>query len=305
MTSSNKKVPIDFLGIGAPRCGTTWLAACLNEHPQLCISKVKERGVFKEDGTLYKKEIFDKNFSSCKNDTLRGTFPVNYLYRKEFAKYLGKHSPNLKIIVMLRNPVDRLHSHLLLKQSVGKIKQGLSLDKIYNQKHPHSFVKASNYSKYLPVWLSEFPSTQVFIGIQEEMMKNPTVVLKDIYNFLGVDDSFRAPSANKTINATMEKRRKMKSVTYVITQLKTLKQKIEKYSFGKVIIFIWRKLKLPYLIERLEKKNRIILLARKNKQEKPQISNQIRSKFEKIFEKDISYVEKVIGRKLKEWRIGV
>jgi len=296
------KIPIDFLGIGAPRCGTTWLAACLNEHPQICISKTKECGIFKGKNTLYGEEVFHRNFSYCKNDTLRGTFPVNYLYRDDFAKLLRNHNKNIKIIVMLRNPVDRIHSHLLLWQSLGKIQKHISINKLPYYKNTYPFIESSYYSKYLPIWISEFTRERVFIGIYEDMTENPTKFLKDVYRFLNVDDSFNAPSAHKVINSAMEKRIIRKFVIYITMQLKNTRRKVKKKYLGKNIILAWRKLGLSHLTKKINQKSMMVTPVSIKKKMGPRIPPATRAKLIKLYEEDISYIERITGKKLDSWR---
>ena len=54
MNQKNRNFKVDFIGIGAPRCGTTWIAKCLSEHPQICLSSVKETDFF---GKYYRKGL--------------------------------------------------------------------------------------------------------------------------------------------------------------------------------------------------------------------------------------------------------
>jgi len=130
-----------------------------------------------------------------------------------------------------------------------------------------------------------------------------SLFLKNVYNFLGVADSFRAPSANKVINSAMEKRRKLRFSAYITTQLKKARRNTEKFSVGRIIILMWRKLRLFKIIESLERKSRAVVPASARKKNKPQISHSTRSALLKLYTEDVSYVEKVTGKKLDTWKL--
>ena len=100
---------------GAAKSGTTPLHNLLNQHPEICMSKVKEPGYWKNENfqefkTIEKQnylDLFDK--SSCK---IYGDSSTAYMYHQYFIKNINnnyKDSP--KFIFVLRNPIDRCVSH--------------------------------------------------------------------------------------------------------------------------------------------------------------------------------------------------
>ena len=98
--------------------------------------------------------------------------------------------PELKIIYLLRNPIERTWSQA--NRSVRQtLLQGSDTDpqvirEFMDSEEPH---RRSDYFKTLQVWESFYPQEQIFIGFFEQLSQNPSQLLLDIYQFLGVDSS--------------------------------------------------------------------------------------------------------------------
>ena len=116
--------------VGAPKAGTTSLHYYLNEHPEILMSSVKEPDFFLEkeidDIGLYygttRIETSDKYhnlFSDKKDEEIFGESSVSYLYYPEVPKRIKEYNTEAKIIIMLRNPVDRAFSHYLMDFKLG------------------------------------------------------------------------------------------------------------------------------------------------------------------------------------------
>src|SRR3989344_5640213 len=106
--SGNINFKVDFIGVGAPKCGTTWIAECLAEHPDVCFSWNKEPHFFNRDREYEKSlDYYRTYFKNCENKKLRGEYTVNYLYFDSAADRIKKHFPGTKIIIALRNPIER------------------------------------------------------------------------------------------------------------------------------------------------------------------------------------------------------
>ena len=112
----NKIKKPDFFIVGAPKCGTTALANYLGQHPDIFMAKQKESHHFATDLIPYddywrNRNHYLKIFQEAKENQIIGEASVFYLLSQEAAKNIKKFSPNAKIIIMLRNPVDLLYSH--------------------------------------------------------------------------------------------------------------------------------------------------------------------------------------------------
>ena len=131
--------------VGAPKAGTSSLHFYLNQHPEICMSSVKEPNFFsaKEvENLYYNSQIVSstKDYNSLfESDVkIKGESSVSYLYYKEVAKRIYEYNAKAKIIIMLRKPVDRLFSHYLMDKRLGLC--SVSLQEIYDNRVVQPFV---------------------------------------------------------------------------------------------------------------------------------------------------------------------
>ncbi len=119
--------------VGAPRCGTTSLHSLLAQHPEIYMSPVKEPHFFARDvnqryeehvgrriPSLYKDlERYLKLFEGAGDKKIRGESSVYYLYSRVAAEEIQRFDPAAKIVILLREPVDFLHSLYGRLRSMG------------------------------------------------------------------------------------------------------------------------------------------------------------------------------------------
>lgn len=198
---------LDFVGIGAERAATSWIATVLREHPEVCFSKPKETHFFDDkDPHLFAVKSFryewgmdwyKKHFAHCKNAVM-GEFSPSYLYRKVSARRIQKHFPNVKIIVSLRDPVERAFSQYLHDQQIGLIKN-ISFEKALKQ-YENYFEKGLHY-KHLAFYYSLFPAGNILVLLVDDIKKNPKCEIAKLYKFLGLKGvDFVPESLNKKLN---------------------------------------------------------------------------------------------------------
>jgi hypothetical protein len=111
--------PPNFFIIGAPKCGTTSLAAWLAEHPSIFMSPAKEPHFFNTDDkrSTTSRASYEALFRDARADHIAvGEASVWYLYSAEAVRNIKAYAPDAKFIVMLRNPIDMapaLHEELI------------------------------------------------------------------------------------------------------------------------------------------------------------------------------------------------
>ena len=105
---------VDFIIIGAPKCGTTSLATYLSEHKHICFSNPKEPGYFATDIAKKRKYQNINDYLKCfkiNNDNMvMGEGSVTNLFSKVAIDNILEHNSCAKFIVALRNPVDMVYS---------------------------------------------------------------------------------------------------------------------------------------------------------------------------------------------------
>jgi len=210
------KKNIDFIGIGAPRSGTSWIANVLREHPQICISEPKEVRYFNRYeipvGKLkgIKNSNFDQDlswymqrFSHAKPGQLLGELSPVYLSDKEAPLAIKARFPSVKLIVCLRNPVDRAFSLYNLHRGNSLI-SNISFEQAIKQESV--YVDTGMYAEHLERYLQHFTHEQILFLIFEQFIADPETGFNQIFKFLGVEPTKNNNYFSYDTNASAKRR---------------------------------------------------------------------------------------------------
>ncbi|MBU3926055.1 sulfotransferase [Patescibacteria group bacterium] len=194
----NNDFKLDFVGIGAPRSGTTWISRCLDEHPQICFSKTKEFHFFMFD-KRYQRGLnyLKKQFTHCQPNTIKGEWSVDYLYSEEVAQRIKKDFPDTKILICLRDPVERAHNHFLFQKQNSNIGHHHNFKDIILPNDKYKYLERGFYAKYIKKYLEFFPRENIYIMFFEDIKEKPLELIQSLYQFLGVDKNFIPSNLNK------------------------------------------------------------------------------------------------------------
>lgn len=290
----NKDFKIDFIGIGFPRCGTTWISKCLEEHPDICFSNKKEVQFFNNDYDYKKGLDYYKSFFDCDKEKVIGEFtPEYFMYKKTFER-IREDFPNVKLIFSLRNPVERAFSHYLYRKR--KTGNNYPIEEIFSQGDiplEEQILFHGFYYNYLSKWIKDLPSDQYLILIHDDYKKNPTAFIQKIYQFLGVDSDFIAPSVGVDVN-------KSKGLQYhsrLIQNIYAYRTKIKKNIWGRKVVELLKVLGLSKVIEIIISKN-----FKGGSEEKEVLSSDIRKKIREVYNEDIRELENLLHRNLSFWK---
>lgn len=195
----------DFLIIGAQKCGTTSLYEYLTQHPQIVSATRKEVHFFDLNYALglewYKSKLgeVDQLNSIC------GEASPYYIFHPQVPQRVYQHFPQVKLIVLLRNPVDRAISHyyhelnrlkaetLPIEEAIDREPKRLQgeLEKLetdpnyYSYNHQHyTYLSRGLYLEQLQRWMALFPREQFLILSSEEFWEKPDRTLAEVLNFL-------------------------------------------------------------------------------------------------------------------------
>ncbi len=183
----------DFFVIGTQKGGTTSLHAYLNEHPQIHLPKSKELHFF----DLYFSrgvEYYLKRFLPKKNGLpITGDITPRYLPHPQAAERAFTYFPDAKIILLLRNPVDRAFSRykfdIAFKNTTKTFEEYIAYEMKEMKLNRSNFdfcLERGFYAKQLKNWLQYYPKEQFLILISEDFFKNTQACMDRIYEFLGV-----------------------------------------------------------------------------------------------------------------------
>ncbi|MDJ0660067.1 MAG: sulfotransferase [Crocosphaera sp.] len=188
---TTNKLP-NFFIVGASKAGTTAICHVLADHPDVCFSSVKEPNFFsKFDIAL--KEIpptelleYQELFKDETSKKLRGEGSVGYLNSDQALYWIHNYVPSAKIIIILRNPLERIVSLYEMYDRLGKMK--LTYQEAFASQS--YLVKQSILYQFIINYINVFSREQVFIMIYDDFKKNPQQELKHIYQFLGIAENF-------------------------------------------------------------------------------------------------------------------
>src|SRR6056297_3678088 len=117
MNKKNIKKP-NFFVVGAARSGTTTLYYTLKKHPDVFIQPLKEINYFLSSNRRTWQEYLNL-FEGVKNEKIIGEISPKYLYYKEVPKLIKRKINNPKILIQLRDPLERAISHYKLRKRSG------------------------------------------------------------------------------------------------------------------------------------------------------------------------------------------
>lgn len=207
LSGNNRKLP-DFLIIGAQKSGTTSLFHYLSQHPKITVSRRKEVHFFSKhyhNGLRYYRSFFPKNTSS----QLSGEASPYYLFHPLAPKRIKETIPKAKIIILLRNPVERAYSHYQMmkgldsansfKEAINLEKERVTLEEVKFNNQPSytseshqafSYLSRGLYHRQLKRWLEHYKLEELIIIKSEEFYSNPKGTLKKIYSSLHIDEVY-------------------------------------------------------------------------------------------------------------------
>jgi len=191
---------IDFIGIGAPKCGTTWLSAQLEAHPQIGFAPDKEVYFFAD--TILRRiagqelRCFDRGVAWYHEQfpalagaiTCRGEFCPAYLYSEKAATRIAAYRPDIKLLVCIRPPAEMIYSWHWYGQSAVLT----SLPKSFEKMMENPFLRDLGcFARYLKPYLDRFPAKNVLVVQFDAIRRDPDRVCRGVYEFLSVATDFK------------------------------------------------------------------------------------------------------------------
>jgi len=194
----SNRVSVDFIGLGAARSGSSWVANVLRAHPEICLSEPKEVRYFnrylvpvgKDKGKFNRNhdktiEWYGRHFSHARKGQVKGEISPVYLFDEAAPASIKKLFPDIKLIVCLRNPVKRAYSSYRLHRGMSII-DDISFEQAVEQEAV--YVDMGLYAKQLKRYLEYFSKEQLLVIIFEDLIRQPDEEFKRIFRFLGVSD---------------------------------------------------------------------------------------------------------------------
>lgn len=214
----SRRLP-DFLVIGAQKAGSTSMYHYLGDHPQILQSYEKEVQYFcgglkpQSDryarGEAWYRSQFPKQSNVAPGQQVFEASP-RYLHHPLAPERIANDLPNVKMIVVLRNPVQRAISHYFHTYGQGReplaLWDALQAEKerlaplIANKDYRNptydrqSYIYRGQYAEQLARFFDRFPREQLLVIQGERLYADTQATLVQTFQFLGVDPTFRVPN---------------------------------------------------------------------------------------------------------------
>jgi hypothetical protein len=190
---------VDFMIAGTQKGGTTALFAYLQSHPDICAAKVKETHFFDTDANFKKKRVnyveLHKYFTPRPGQLLGEATPIT-MYWEAAPRRVWEYNPRMKIICILRDPIDRAFSQWNMYCQFGL--ERLSFTEALNQESErcraalplqhrvYSYTDRGFYCEQIRRLWRYFPREQTYFLKNEDLRDRPQEALNGVFDFLGV-----------------------------------------------------------------------------------------------------------------------
>jgi uncharacterized protein YajQ (UPF0234 family) len=222
-----KATPVDFFVIGAARGGTTSLYNYLQQHPEVFLPGVKECNYFSrvesldkevylnpEAGKEYHMKIinselvYDQLFLDAKENQKKGEVSPSYMWDESTAKRIYDYHKEAKLIVTLRNPIERAYSHYLMHYHTGYDKAPSFEESLNSERNGiwgggNMYLEMGLYYSQLKAYFDLFNRDQIRVIVTEEWTQNSAKAMDDIFDFLEVP-AFEGDLSEETFNASKQ-----------------------------------------------------------------------------------------------------
>lgn len=181
----------DFCVAGGMRCATDWIRQCLREHPDIYMAR-KEPHYYDRN---YEKGInwYQSFFENYLGEQVIGEKTATYFHYSNAPENIMKTNPGMKVIVCLRDPVERMFSHysMFVKNNEAIREVGF----IESAKPDTDFVQWSQYAPQVKLYQEVIPSENLKFVIFEDKDRDPLSFIQNLCRFIGVNSSFKPESA--------------------------------------------------------------------------------------------------------------
>ncbi len=287
---------IDFLVIGAAKSGTTWLHQMLKQHPQVCLPGPKELHYFNRrftENPLVDNYNYDKPvswylsfFKHAKEGQVLGEMCPTYLWDEDAAQRIHDFNPNLKLVAILRQPVERLYSYYLFLVQRGSLVDCSFAEAL--QRRP-DLPRRGNYYTHLSRFLELFPREQLKVLLYDDLMADNRRFLLEVENYLGLDE-FIPPDIDRRSNITGAPR--FKRLNHTLFRLRLFLRN-NRLNWA---LDLLRKLGIAYALEQWRTRSAVPY------EEKPLLDDKIKSELLDYYHDEIDKLEGLIQRDLSAWK---
>jgi hypothetical protein len=288
---------VDFFCVGAAKAGTTWLADSFRDHPDVYVPLEKEVGYFNasmiEDPSLpnlnHNKLLswYHDFYRSANEGQLLGDLTPGYMRYEGTAERIHAYNPLAKIIIMLRDPLERSHSEFLFWQQRGVVNYKSFEEAI--AKYPH-ILNGSLYCAQVRPFLETFGDENIHLVLFDELKVNAKGVYDEVARFLGIRPIVSG-SVFRKVNTTQTPI--FRPLNAMISGMRLTLRRHEPLRFL-----------LPFLrgVGVVRVAEAILSLNKTGKRPSSEVDIALSEELKNFFQEDIQCLEKLTGLNLTHWK---
>lgn len=315
----------NFLIIGAAKAGTTALHSFLVQHPDILMSKPKEPNFFlfsagepdfsniADNPQLYQASVrlyerikkisvvdiekYQQLFAKGEDKIARGDASPLYLSHPDCPAEIKKYLPDAKLVVILRNPVDRAYSSYLHMMRVGhetrNFRDALEQEPVDSDNfwcgYGDYYIRPGFYAKQLKSYFALFDREKIKIYLYDDFVRDPQALIRDLYRFLGVNEEHEQDLSKRRNVSGVPKNRLMYNLSTGVFRKLTSSKRVNDLLRTLFPMAILKKIKASIFEGGLQK---------------TKIKPEDREYLMAIFREDILELQDLIQRDLSAWLTG-
>jgi hypothetical protein len=257
----------DFFVAGVPKAGTTALHAALARHPSLYLSPVKEPKFFLTDGEppptqggpgdartyrehIWRRADYEALFTAAPPGTLRGESTPFYLYSEGAQQRIKALIPEAKLIVVLRDPIERAHSNWTHLWSAGLDPIGDFVQACAAEDRRIAdgwadfwhYLRLGLYGRQIEHLYTVFPPEQVLVFRYRSLIADPAALLNVVCGFLGVELDLLTEVPRENVTAQPNPTGRHRSVARLLRAGSAVTSRLPGHAGSSVVDLLQRRL---------------------------------------------------------------
>ncbi len=300
----------NFFVVGGARCGTTSFVRYLRQHPDVFIAPVKETHYFAsqemplrygdpivpgaprlEDRIVRTEVEYQRLFTEVQQEAAIGEASVYYLFYATAAERINLEVPDSKIVILLRNPIERAYSAygLLTRDhtETRSFEQSLALEperRLQNFEPIWYYTEVGLYARQVERYLHIFGRERVHIILTDDLDAHIDTVMGGAFRFLGVRPDFRVDTSLRVNSGGIPRSSSARRVQDIV------------FSSNRTLSLV--KALIPAEL-RMRWGHRVLSAVL----EYPEMAHETRLRLWDVFADDIAQLERLLNRELNQWEI--
>jgi len=171
----------DFIGIGAQKAGTTLLYELLARHPQVCLARHRKEVHYFDRYYERGPEWYASLFEHC-SGRRAGEITPAYVYGPQCARRISELVPQVRLLLIIRNPIDRAYSHYKFKIREKEYRGSFAEFLVYQA----DAISRGFYSRQLARYLDFFPREQLLLLVFEQFIEDMDRTWRQVCRFMDI-----------------------------------------------------------------------------------------------------------------------